>query len=60
MLYLTNMNENEKRLQQLLFQKEMIKDFYKIYPNTYNYLNIRNLLSEINLYKRKISENVKK
>ena len=54
------MNENEQRLQQLLFQKELLKDYYKHFPNTCNYLYILNILSEIQSCKRKISQNVKK
>jgi hypothetical protein len=54
------MNENEQRLQQLLFEKQMIKDYYKFYPNINVYLRITDILSEISSCKRKISQNVKK
>jgi hypothetical protein len=62
MLYLTNTHatEDELQLQKLLFEKEMIKDYYKYFPNTTNYLRILSLNSEIACRKRKISRNVKK
>lgn len=62
MLYLSSSvtNQDEKRLQQLLFEKQMIKDYYKFYPNINVYLRITDILSEISSCKRKLSRNVKK
>ena len=60
MLYLTNTYATEDELQKLLFEKEMIKDYYKYFPNTNNYLRILSLNSEIAFRKRKILRNVKK
>jgi len=65
MLYLTNTftnptNKDELQLQKLLFEKEMIKDYYKYFPNTNNYLRILSINSEIACHKRKISRNVEK
>lgn len=63
MLYLTNTNvtnEDELQLQKLLLEKQMIKDYYKYFPNTKHYLCILSINSEIAYRKRKLSRNVKK
>lgn len=60
MLYLTNshfINKDESHLRKLLHQKEMVKDYYKYFPNTKHYIRILHLNSEISFYKRKLSRN---
>jgi|Laugrespbdmm15dd_1035085.scaffolds.fasta_scaffold01292_6 hypothetical protein len=60
MLYLTNsrfINKDESHLRKLLREKEMVKNYYKCFPNTNHYVRILHLNSEISFYKRKLSQN---
>lgn len=60
MLYLTNsrfINKDESHLRKLLYEKEMVKDYYKYFPTTKHYVRILHLNSEISFYKRKLSRN---
>lgn len=63
MLYLTNnrvTNKDELHLRKLLYEKEMVKDYYKYFPTTKHYVRILHLNSEISFCKRKLSRNVTK
>jgi hypothetical protein len=58
MLYLTNnrvINKDELHLRKLLYEKKMVKDYYKYSPNTNHYVRILHINSEISFYKRKLS-----
>lgn len=65
MLYLTNhrnrgINKDELHLRKLLYEKKMVKNHYKYFPNTNHYVRILHINSEISFYKRKLSRNVTK
>ena len=63
MLYLTNnrcTNKDELQLKKLLLKKQVIKDYYKSFPNTNTYFRILYLNSIISCCKRKLSRNVTK